>query len=194
VSRSFRYESSLLPVFPWRCVLLVWKGFRDRVDVTRKGFSSSSGALPMGQRGTNWELGFNQCRLHHGMQVLQVCDFCAFSSPPAFPPCYCPLYLSVSGKADDLWKILQFPAWFPGIRRQLLRRSTRPLHSGRAALALAAISATASRQARRAGDPKSGLETSSQESVETAIMILTSMRVDGCCTWPLGSSHLPSGR
>src|SRR2546430_9070383 len=104
LSRSFRYESSLLPVFPWRCVLPVWKGFRDRVDVTRKGFSSSSGALPMGQRGTNWELGFNQCRLHHGMQVLQVCDFCAFSSPPAFPPCYCPLYLSVSGKADDLWK------------------------------------------------------------------------------------------
>ncbi len=25
------------------------------------------------------------------MQVLRVCNFCAFSLPPAFPPCYCPL-------------------------------------------------------------------------------------------------------
>jgi hypothetical protein len=25
------------------------------------------------------------------MQVLRVCAFCAFSAPPAFPPCYCPL-------------------------------------------------------------------------------------------------------
>jgi hypothetical protein len=24
------------------------------------------------------------------MQVLQVYEFCAFSSSPAFPPCYCP--------------------------------------------------------------------------------------------------------
>jgi hypothetical protein len=25
------------------------------------------------------------------MQVLRVCNFCAFSLPPAFPPCSCPL-------------------------------------------------------------------------------------------------------
>src|SRR6266511_2933444 len=25
------------------------------------------------------------------MQVLRVCAFCAFSAPPAFPPCSCPL-------------------------------------------------------------------------------------------------------
>src|SRR6266849_1518096 len=25
------------------------------------------------------------------MEVLRVCNFCAFSLPPAFPPCYCPL-------------------------------------------------------------------------------------------------------
>src|SRR3989442_3829151 len=25
------------------------------------------------------------------MQVLRVCTFCAFSAPPAFPPCSCPL-------------------------------------------------------------------------------------------------------
>ena len=56
----------------------------------------------MGQRQTDWELGFNQCRLHHGMQVLQVCDFCAFSSPPALPPCYCSLCLSTLGEAADL--------------------------------------------------------------------------------------------
>ena len=41
--------------------------------------------------GTNWELDFRQCRFHHIMQVLRVCSFSAFSLPPAFPPCSCPL-------------------------------------------------------------------------------------------------------
>src|SRR5712692_4932144 len=52
---------------------------------------SSSGALAIGYVGTNWELDFKQCSFHHIMQVLRVCNFCAFSLPPAFPPCYCPL-------------------------------------------------------------------------------------------------------
>ena len=41
--------------------------------------------------GTNLELDFRQCSFHHIMQVLRVCAFCAFSSPPAFPPCSCSL-------------------------------------------------------------------------------------------------------
>src|SRR5712692_7273293 len=52
---------------------------------------SSSGALAIGYVGTNWELDFRQCSFHHIMQVLRVCAFCAFSSPPAFPPCSCSL-------------------------------------------------------------------------------------------------------
>jgi hypothetical protein len=56
-----------------------------------------------------WELGFKQCSFHHTIQVLQGCDFCAFSSPPALPPCYFPLYLSVSGKAADLRDIPLIP-------------------------------------------------------------------------------------
>jgi len=46
----------------------------------------------------------------------------------------------------------------------------------------------------RAGDPKSGAEISSQLRVDTATMILTSIPVDGCWTWPLGSSRLLNGR
>src|SRR5216683_7998579 len=45
----------------------------------------------MGHDGTNWELDFRQCSFHHIMQVLRVCAVCAFSAPPAFPPCSCPL-------------------------------------------------------------------------------------------------------
>ena len=52
---------------------------------------SPLGALTIGYVGANWELGFGQCSSHHIMQVLQVCDFSAFSSLPAFPPCSCPL-------------------------------------------------------------------------------------------------------
>ncbi len=45
----------------------------------------------MGLSGTDWELDFKQCSFRHIMQVLRVCSFSAFSLPPAFPPCYCPL-------------------------------------------------------------------------------------------------------
>ena len=45
----------------------------------------------MGHDGTNWELGFKQYSFHHAFQVLRVCNFSAFSLPPAFPPCCCPL-------------------------------------------------------------------------------------------------------
>src|SRR5215831_10791933 len=45
----------------------------------------------IGYVGTNLELDFRQCSFHHIMQVLRVCAFCAFSAPPAFPPCSCPL-------------------------------------------------------------------------------------------------------
>src|SRR6266567_2681146 len=53
--------------------------------------TSSSGALAMGHDGTNWELDFRPCSFHHIMQVLRVCAFCAFSAPPALPPCSCSL-------------------------------------------------------------------------------------------------------
>src|SRR6059058_6040597 len=53
--------------------------------------ASSSGAMPMGLRVTNWELDFKQCSFHHIMQVLRVHSFSAFSLSPAFPPCSCPL-------------------------------------------------------------------------------------------------------
>src|SRR6266849_7330230 len=45
----------------------------------------------MGHDGTNWELDFRQCSFHHIMQVLRVYAFCAFSAPPALPPCSCSL-------------------------------------------------------------------------------------------------------
>jgi hypothetical protein len=64
----------------------------------------------MGLPGTDWELGFNQSRFHHVMQDLRICDFSAFSSPSALPPCYGPLGLSTSGKAVVLWTFLRFPS------------------------------------------------------------------------------------
>ena len=66
----------------WVCATL-------SISLTRS--VSSSGALAIGYVGTNWELDFKQCSFHHIMQVLRVCNFCAFSLPPAFPPCSCPL-------------------------------------------------------------------------------------------------------
>jgi hypothetical protein len=63
----------------------------------------------MGLRVTNWELGFNQSRFHPVRQVLRVCDFSAFSSPPALPPCYGPLGLSAPGEVVDLWDIPPIP-------------------------------------------------------------------------------------
>ena len=63
----------------------------------------------MGKNGTDWELGFKQFSFHHVMQVLRVNNFSVFSLFPAFPPCYCPLCLSASGKAADLWDIPPIP-------------------------------------------------------------------------------------
>src|SRR5215471_19961312 len=77
----------------------------------------------------------------------------------------------------------------PGFTRntvQLLRRTTRPLHSGSLALALSAMSATAARHAARL--PKSGEETSSQENSFTATIVCPFL-TKGCCTWPLGSCN-----
>jgi hypothetical protein len=61
----------------------------------------------MGHDGTNWELGFKQYSFHHAFQVLRVCNFSAFSLPPAFPPCSCPLAFRhqvrrlTSGRSSD---------------------------------------------------------------------------------------------
>jgi hypothetical protein len=63
----------------------------------------------MGLHRTYWELGFNQSRFHHVRQVLRVCDFSAFPSPPALPPCSGPLSLSALGKVVDLWDIPPSP-------------------------------------------------------------------------------------
>jgi hypothetical protein len=71
----------------------------------------------MGLQTTHWELGLNQFRFHHIKQVLRICDFSAFSSPPAFPPCCGPLGLSALGKVDDLWEIPPTPIpALPGMR------------------------------------------------------------------------------
>ena len=76
------------------------------------------------------ELGLKQCSFHHAIQVLQVCDFCAFSSPPALPPCYFPLGLSTSGKAADLRDLLRVPSYWVAIQLELSRRTHR-LHRWR---------------------------------------------------------------
>src|SRR5438552_19061007 len=61
----------------------------------------------MGHDGTNWELGFKQYSFHHAFQVLRVCNCSAFSLPPAFPPCSCPLAFRhqvrrlTSGRSSD---------------------------------------------------------------------------------------------
>src|SRR5262249_39639069 len=49
--------------------------------------------------------------------------------------------------------------------------STRPVHSGRVASAFSATSATASRQACRAGFSKAGSAMSSQENCATIVMV-----------------------
>jgi len=44
------------------------------------------------------------------MQVLRVCDFCAFSSPPALPPCYFPFHLSAPVGRLTYGTFLRFPS------------------------------------------------------------------------------------
>ena len=88
--RSFRCEDSLPPVlisevrFPLRGMV------RDIYNFTRK-ISIVFRRSGDGPSKTDWELDFKQCSFHHIMQVLRVYSFSAFSLPPAFPPCYCPL-------------------------------------------------------------------------------------------------------
>src|SRR5882724_1633955 len=77
----------------------------------------------MGHDGTNWELGFKQYSFHHAFQVLRVCNFSAFSLPPAFPPCSCPLAFRhqvrrlTSGRSSD------FPSTCVAIQHALSWRS-----------------------------------------------------------------------
>ena len=91
MARSFRYEDSLSPVLISEVCFTKTQGFsrHRRSSLTRS--ASSLGALAMGYAGTNLELGFKQCSLHHIMQAWRVYSFSTFSLSPAFPPCYCPL-------------------------------------------------------------------------------------------------------
>src|SRR2546422_9518996 len=80
----------------------------------------------MGHDGTNWELGFKQYSFHHAFQVLRVCNFSAFSLPPAFPPCSCPLAFRhqvrrlTSGRSSD------FPSTYVAIQHVLSWRNRSP--------------------------------------------------------------------
>src|SRR5712691_9530732 len=79
----------------------------------------------MGLVGTNWELGFHQCRFHPTMQVLRVCAVCAFSAPPAFPPCACPFCLSAPVRRLTSRISSESSPDASGIRCELLRRTAR---------------------------------------------------------------------
>jgi len=87
----------------------------------------------MGHDGTNWELGFKQYSFHHAFQVLRVCNFSAFSLPPAFPPCSCPLAFRhqvrrlTSGRSSD------FPSTCVGIQHALSWRIKTIICSSQAA-------------------------------------------------------------
>jgi len=98
-----------------RCVLPSW-GVVVTNSKSLARAASSLGTVTMGLPGTSLELGFRQCSFHHTMQVLRDHAFCAFSAPPAFPPCSVPLCLSTLGKAANLWNV-------PSIS-SLLRRDT----------------------------------------------------------------------
>ena len=63
-------------------------------SLSRARAASSSGAVTMGLQWTNWELGVQQCRFHHAMQVLRDHACCTCSARPALPPCSVPLCLS----------------------------------------------------------------------------------------------------
>ena len=90
-----------------------------------QGHASSSGALAMGLVGTTWALGFRPCSFHLAMQVLRVCAVCAFSAPPAFPPCSCPFCLSVPVRRLTSRISSKSSPDSSGIRFELLRRTAR---------------------------------------------------------------------
>jgi hypothetical protein len=105
------------PSCPWRCV-----GPRSRPT---QGRASASDALPMGLVGTDCALGFRPCSFHRAMQVLRVCAVCAFSAPPAFPPCSCPLaFQHQVRRPTSRISSKSFPA-STGIQFELLRRTAR---------------------------------------------------------------------
>src|SRR5712692_8868761 len=79
----------------------------------------------MGLVGTDWELGFNQCRFHHATQVLRGCAVCACSAPPAFPPCACPFCLSAPVRRLTSRISSKSCPDSSGIRFELLRRTAR---------------------------------------------------------------------
>src|ERR1700675_972232 len=79
----------------------------------------------MGLVGTDWELGFKQCSFHHAMQVLRVCAVCAFSAPPAFPPCSGPFCLSAPVRRLTSRISSKSCPDSSGIRCELLRRTAR---------------------------------------------------------------------
>ena len=79
----------------------------------------------MGLVTTNWALDFRQYRFHPAMQVLRVCEVCAFSAPPAFPPCSCPLHLSAPvRRLTSRISSKSYPD-SSGIQFELLRRTAR---------------------------------------------------------------------
>src|SRR5437667_12000278 len=79
----------------------------------------------MGLVGTNEALDFRQCSFHPASQVLRVCEVCAFSAPPAFPPCYRPLRLSAPvRRLTSRISSKSYPD-SSGIRFELLRRTAR---------------------------------------------------------------------
>jgi len=65
-------------------------------------------------------LGFNQSRFHHVVRVLQRLDLQRLRSITAFPACYGPVHLSISGKLANPGTFLRVP---PGSARdRTLRR------------------------------------------------------------------------
>ncbi len=59
-------------------------------------------------------LGFNQSRFHHVVRVLQRLDLQRLRSITAFPACYGPVHLSISGKLANPGTFLRVP---PGSAR-----------------------------------------------------------------------------
>jgi hypothetical protein len=78
-----------------------------------------------GPRDDHWALDFRPGSFHPAMQVLRVCAVCAFSSPPAFPPCSCPLHLSAPVRRLTSRISSQSLPDSSGIRCELLRRTAR---------------------------------------------------------------------
>src|SRR5262249_32845876 len=105
---SFLEEDSVSPAFPAKVRVPNPLTERDALSVARTGKHLVRRSVD-GSGMDRSELGLKQCSFHHTIQILRVCDFCAFTSPPAFPPCYCPLRLSTSGKAGDLRETLRLP-------------------------------------------------------------------------------------